>query len=186
MLRSLAHWQSHAVVSRLITQWRLICYQHQHYTPPTLHQRNNAWSNTLKHPTNTTMGTCNNAKSPHLRSHRPLCSWCYLFNVSSSGLLFLHISGSGFPSFTLSLTVKNEHFSSCDLELWHTTMTYKVDLLSKSKVAWQLSCEHTHTHTHSRPNAVHGPQWSVTNWLFAALTVTMHYQHSSIYRTLTA
>jgi len=29
-----------------------------------------------------------NRTSPHSRSHRPLCGWCYLFAVFSLGLLF--------------------------------------------------------------------------------------------------
>jgi len=68
-----------------------------------------------------------------------------------------------------------------DIRQWHIKLTCY--LSQRSLDSYRVN---THTHTHSRPNAVHGPQWSVTNWLFAALTVTMHYQHSSIYRALTA
>jgi len=33
------------------------------------------------------MLTGHRSKSPHSRSHRPLCGWCYLFTVSNSDLL---------------------------------------------------------------------------------------------------
>jgi len=49
---------------------------------------------------------------PNLRPHRPLCGWCFIFQVSSSGLLFLHVSGSGFPNFVLSISAEKRIFYS--------------------------------------------------------------------------
>jgi len=74
----------------------------------------------------TTERTVNNTKtwkSPNSRTHRPICGWCYLFTVSSSGLLFLHIAETCFPNFALSLSAKkNEYFphvtSTFDLWPW--------------------------------------------------------------------
>ena len=54
--------------------------------------------------------------------------WCYFFAVSNSGLLFRHVAGPGYSSFTLSLSAKKKHFSSYDRELWSVTLTYEPDL----------------------------------------------------------
>jgi len=67
-----------------------------------------------------------NLKNPYTRGRDdwwPLCGSSYLFPVSSSGLLFLHVDGTGFPSITLLLSAEEEHCSSCDLELWSVTLT---------------------------------------------------------------
>jgi len=52
----------------------------------------------------------------------------YMFAVSNSGLLFVNVSGTGFPSFSIS--AKKEIFRS------------KVTLLDSYRA-------HTHTHTHT-------------------------------------
>jgi len=65
-----------------------------------------------------------NQKSPHRRSHWPLN---YLFTVYNLSLIF---NRQNEPLFLISLSLSTEtkHFSSCGLELWLVTLTYKPGL----------------------------------------------------------
>jgi len=58
----------------------------------------------------------------------PTCGWCYLFTVSNSSLLFVHVAGSGLPSSTFSLPAEKETFSHFPLVtmnfLIYDIMTY--------------------------------------------------------------
>ena len=58
------------------------------------------------------------------RSHWPINGWCYLFTVSSSRILFLHVAGSRFPSYALSLSALQRN----SFLLWPWTLTYDLDL----------------------------------------------------------
>ena len=117
-------------------------------------------------------------KSPHSRSHRPLCGWCYVFTVSSSGLLFLYIAKTSFPSFTLFtfFQSKKEHFPpvtlNCDSRPWptNTTLTRPRRMYHCAKYLGQRSirskvivrtCTQSHTHTPQTDNDTWTTKWSV-------------------------
>jgi len=47
-----------------------------------------------------------------------------IYSLQFSSLLFLYVAGrSGFPRFSLSLSAEKWKLYSCELELWHTTLT---------------------------------------------------------------
>jgi len=85
--------------------------------------------------------------------------------VSNSGLLFIHVSGSGYPSFTLTFS-RNGTFFSRDLELRPVTLTYEFDLgrananhgAKDQRSFRQLSGEHRHRHIHSRSSTLPRPR----------------------------
>ena len=54
---------------------------------------------------------------PHSRSHRPVCGRRYLFTVSSSGLLYNNVIGTGFPRFRFHFQSEREH-------LHHVTLNF--------------------------------------------------------------
>ena len=58
-----------------------------------------------------------NLNSPHSRSHRPFCGWCYLFTASNSGLLLFYTTSELVFPISLSLSVEKGTFSSYDFEL---------------------------------------------------------------------
>ena len=58
------------------------------------------------------------------KSHLPLCGWCYLFNVSSSG----PFSGMLVFPVSLSLSAERGTFKSCNCEFRPMTLSYETDL----------------------------------------------------------
>ena len=63
----------------------------------------------------------------------------YLITVSSLGLLFIHLYGTGFPIFSLSLSAEKGTFSSCEFELRHMTLTCK---LGQEMIKMNYSVKH--------------------------------------------
>ena len=110
---------------------------------------------------------------PHHRLTQSSQLQCYLFTISNSSLLFVHIAVTGFP-FTRRLLAEKGTSSFRDFELWPITLTPELEgsdelprQISKLKVILFKSYwlhEHTDTHwqTQQTDCAIGTAKWSVT------------------------
>jgi len=131
----------------------------------------------------------------------PTTFWLVLLIYSFQFRSVFLVAGTDFLNFTHTLS-QNETFFVCDLELWHMTLTYglnldRVKLNQPAKyLDRRLFCStvivqtHKHTHTHAADQLLHmATKWSVkidqlnkANWtkstLTACIAVTSYSQDS--------